>query len=74
MLPVSSRGFVRQDQLTMIQQAEGLKHNPSLMLIDDADRPARWYFELKQARLESQATGAPMRHPMSGPVTLRWRS
>ena len=68
------RRFVRQDQLTMIQQAEGLKHNPSLMLIDDADRPAKWYFELKQARLEAQATGAPMRHPMSGPVTLRWRS
>ena len=68
------RRFVRQDQLTMIQQAEGLKYNPSLMLIDDADRPAKWYFELKQARLESQATGTPMRHPMSGPVTLHWRS
>ena len=68
------RRFVRQDQLTMIQQAEGLKHNPSLMLIDDADRPAKWYFALKQARLESQASGEPMRHPMDGPVTLRWRS
>ena len=68
------RRFVRQDQLTMIQQAEGLKYNPSLMLIDDADRPAKWYFALKQARLESQATGEPMRHPMDGPVTLRWRS
>ena len=66
--------FVRQDQETMIQQAEGLKYNPSLMLIDDADRPAKWYFELKQARLESQATGSPMRHPMDGPVTLHWRS
>lgn len=68
------RRFVRQDQLTMIQQAEGLKYNPTLMLIDDADRPAKWYFELKQARLESQASGSPMRHPMDGPVTLRWRS
>jgi phenylpropionate dioxygenase-like ring-hydroxylating dioxygenase large terminal subunit len=68
------RRFVAQDQLTMIQQAEGLKYNPSLMLIDDADRPAKWYFELKQARLESQATGKPMRHPMNGPVTLHWRS
>jgi phenylpropionate dioxygenase-like ring-hydroxylating dioxygenase large terminal subunit len=66
--------FVRQDQETMIQQAEGLKYNPSLMLIDDADRPAKWYFELKQARLESQASGQPMRHPMDGPVTLHWRS
>jgi hypothetical protein len=39
----------------MIQQAEGLRHNPSLMLIDDADKPAKWYFALKQARLD--ATG-----------------
>jgi len=62
--------FVRQDQVTMIQQAEGLKHDPSLMLIDDADRPAKWYFALKQARL----AGETERHPMSGPVTLDWRS
>ena len=25
----------------MVQQAEGLKFNPGLMLIDDADRPAK---------------------------------
>ena len=68
------RRFVRQDQETMIQQAEGLKYDPSLMLIDDADRPAKWYFALKQARLDSMKTGEPAKHPMSGPVTLRWRS
>jgi len=61
--------FVRQDQVTMIQQAEGLRHNPSLMLIDDADKPAKWYFALKQARLEGSG-----RHPMDGPVELHWRS
>jgi phenylpropionate dioxygenase-like ring-hydroxylating dioxygenase large terminal subunit len=66
--------FVRQDQETMIQQAEGLKYDPPLMLIDDADRPAKWYFALKQARLDSLKTGEPAKHPMSGPVTLRWRS
>ena len=66
--------FIRQDQQTMIRQAEGLKHNPNLMLIDDADRPAKWYFALKAAHLESKRTGAPMVHPISGPVTLRWRS
>jgi hypothetical protein len=66
--------FVRQDQLTMVQQAQGLKFNPGLMLIDDADRPAKWYFALKRARLESDETGRPMQHPMDGPVTLRWRS
>jgi hypothetical protein len=66
--------FVRQDQVTMIRQAQGLKYDPALMLIDDADRPAKWYFALKQARLESARTGEPMRHPMEAPVTLRWRS
>lgn len=61
--------FVAQDQQTMIQQAAGLKHDPALMLIDDADRPAKWYFALKQARLNGDE-----RHPFAGPVTLRWRS
>ena len=66
--------FLRQDQETMILQAEGLKHNPRLMLIDDADRPAKWYFGLKAKLLESRRTGAAMVHPMTGPVTLHWRS
>ncbi|MGA2813514.1 MAG: Rieske 2Fe-2S domain-containing protein [Candidatus Acidiferrum sp.] len=69
-----AKRFLRQDQLTMIQQAEGLKHNPRLMLIDDADRPAKWYFGLKAGLLESRRTGEPMVHPMAGPVTLYWRS
>ena len=75
-LPVAKffgKRFVRQDQVTMIQQAEGLRHNPSLMLIDDADKPAKWYFALKQARLEAAACGA-AKHPLDGPVELHWRS
>jgi phenylpropionate dioxygenase-like ring-hydroxylating dioxygenase large terminal subunit len=66
--------FVRQDQRTMEMQAEGLKHNPTLTLIDDADRPAKWYFQLKAAHLESKRSGQAMKHPMSGPVTLKWKS
>jgi phenylpropionate dioxygenase-like ring-hydroxylating dioxygenase large terminal subunit len=69
-----AKTFLRQDQQTMIQQAEGLQHNPRLMLIDDADRQAKWYFALKANLLESRRTGEPMVHPMDGPVTLRWRS
>jgi phenylpropionate dioxygenase-like ring-hydroxylating dioxygenase large terminal subunit len=61
--------FVRQDQETMIEQAEGLRYNPGLMLIDDADKPAKWYFALKQRRLKGVGE-----HPLQGPVTLRWRS
>jgi phenylpropionate dioxygenase-like ring-hydroxylating dioxygenase large terminal subunit len=66
--------FVEQDRQTMEDQAEGLKHNPHLMLIDDADRPAKWYFQLKAAYLEASRNGGEMKHPMPGPVTLRWRS
>ena len=66
--------FLRQDQQTMIRQAEGLKYDPHLMLIDDADRPAKWYFALKANLLEARRTGSAMAHPMTGPVTLRWRS
>ncbi len=71
---VFAKKFLRQDQETMIQQAEGLQHDPRLMLIDDADRPAKWYFALKENLLESRRSGLPMVHPMSGPVTLRWCS
>lgn len=78
-LPISvfrsfAKVFLRQDQETMIRQSEGLKHNPRLMLIDDADRPAKWYFALKQNLIEERRTGIPLPHPMPGPVTLHWRS
>jgi phenylpropionate dioxygenase-like ring-hydroxylating dioxygenase large terminal subunit len=66
--------FIAQDQVTMIQQAEGLRHNPHLMLIDDADKPAKWYLALKQARLDAEAKSAEPRHPITGPVELHWRS
>jgi phenylpropionate dioxygenase-like ring-hydroxylating dioxygenase large terminal subunit len=66
--------FVEQDRVTMERQSEGLRHNPHLMLVDDADRPAKWYFALKNAYLEMKRTGKEFRHPMSGPVTLKWRS
>jgi hypothetical protein len=69
-----AKTFLRQDQQTMIQQAEGLKHHPHLMLIDDADRPAKWYFALKANLIESRRSGGPAVHPMNGAVTLRWRS
>jgi phenylpropionate dioxygenase-like ring-hydroxylating dioxygenase large terminal subunit len=71
---IFAKTFLRQDQETMIRQAEGLRHNPRLMLIDDADRPAKWYFALKANLLESRRTGRAMVHPMEGPVTLHWRS
>lgn len=69
-----ARMFLRQDQEVMEKQTLGLKHVPSMMLVDDADRPARWYFQLKAAYLKAAQNGGRMEHPIKGPVTLRWRS
>lgn len=66
--------FIRQDTEVIRKQMLGLKYQDRMMLVDDADRQARWYFELKSALLESRRTGQAMQHPVSGPVTLRWRS
>lgn len=66
--------FVGQDQRIMEMQAVGLKDSPPMMLIDDADTQAKWYFKLKSAYQESQRTGKPFEHPLKEPVILRWRS
>jgi hypothetical protein len=66
--------FIRQDQETMRKQAAGLRHDPQLMLIDDADRAAKWYFALKTTLLESRHTGEPLKHPIPESVNLRWQS
>ena len=71
---IFARKFLRQDQGTMELQAEGLRFHPPLMLIDDADRLGKWYFQLKNAYVQAKTSGLPMAHPMDGPVTLRWRS
>jgi phenylpropionate dioxygenase-like ring-hydroxylating dioxygenase large terminal subunit len=74
LLQIFGQRFIAQDQHVIDAQQPGLKVQPRMMLIDDADRQARWYFELKEALLASRRTGQPMVHPMPGPVTLRWRS
>lgn len=63
------RKFVEQDRDTMVEQAEGLQFRPAMMLIDDADLPAKWYFALKHRRLTGQGA-----HPLPAPVELHWRS
>ncbi len=66
--------FLNQDKRAMERQAVGLRYKPALMLLDDADTPAKWYYKLKAAYLIAAETGQPLDHPLKGPVTLRWRS
>jgi phenylpropionate dioxygenase-like ring-hydroxylating dioxygenase large terminal subunit len=76
--PILVRGFARvflnQDKRAMERQAIGLRSTPSMMLLGDADMPARWYYRLKAAYLAARQHGGELDHPLKGPVTLRWRS
>jgi phenylpropionate dioxygenase-like ring-hydroxylating dioxygenase large terminal subunit len=68
-----ARAFLEQDRKIVVMQQEGLKHRPNLMLIDDADRQAKWYYRLKKEWQASQAEARPFANPVSERV-LRWKS
>ena len=68
-----ARAFLDQDRRIVELQQVGLKHEPPLMLIDDADTPAKWYYRLKKEYAAAQAEARPFRNPVEA-RTLRWRS
>jgi phenylpropionate dioxygenase-like ring-hydroxylating dioxygenase large terminal subunit len=68
-----ARAFLGQDRTMVELQREGLKFNPRLMLIPDADVPAMWYQRLKKAWTESAGGDAAFVNPVPE-MTLRWRS
>jgi phenylpropionate dioxygenase-like ring-hydroxylating dioxygenase large terminal subunit len=73
MLGRFARTFLRQDSDMVDLQQKGLKHDPRLMLIEDADTQAKWYYALKKAWAKTNTTGEPFVNPVK-PCTLRWRS
>lgn len=68
-----ARKFLRQDARMVDLQNEGLRYDPTLLWIDDADRQAKWYQQLKREWAASRAEGRTFVNPVQ-PVTLRWRS
>ena len=67
------RAFLRQDRDIMERQQKGLRYQPILSLVDDADTQARWYYRLKQEYRRARAEGRAFENPVK-PRTLRWRS
>jgi phenylpropionate dioxygenase-like ring-hydroxylating dioxygenase large terminal subunit len=65
--------FLRQDGDMVTLQNRGLKHDPTLLWVDDADRQARWYHALKREWTASQRESRPFVNPVE-PATLRWVS
>jgi phenylpropionate dioxygenase-like ring-hydroxylating dioxygenase large terminal subunit len=68
-----ARTFLRQDGAMVNLQNQGLKYDPPLLWIDDADRQAKWYQQLKREWTASRAEGRAFANPIE-PVTLRWKS
>jgi phenylpropionate dioxygenase-like ring-hydroxylating dioxygenase large terminal subunit len=67
------RAFLQQDRAIMERQQEGLRFNPPLTLVDDADTQAKWYYRLKREYRRALAEGRPFLNPVE-PRTLEWRS
>ena len=67
------RAFLHQDRAIMERQQQGLRWDPPLMLIDDADTQAKWYYRLKREYHRARAENRPFENPIK-PRTLEWRS
>ncbi|MCB1743934.1 MAG: aromatic ring-hydroxylating dioxygenase subunit alpha, partial [Gammaproteobacteria bacterium] len=68
-----ARAFLDQDRRVVARQQQGLRFNPRLMLINDADQQARWYFQLKREYQRAMDSGEPFRNPVEAAI-LSWRS
>ncbi len=67
------RAFLHQDRTIMERQSQGLRWDPPLMLIDDADTQAKWYYRLKREYRRARAENRSFQNPIK-PRTLEWRS
>lgn len=68
-----AKTFLGQDLDAVTKQQEGLKYDPSLMLINDADTQAKWYYALKKEWMESGNADREFLNPVRD-TTLSWRS
>jgi phenylpropionate dioxygenase-like ring-hydroxylating dioxygenase large terminal subunit len=73
LIRAGARRFLHQDGDMVNLQNEGLRYDPTLLWIDDADRQAKWYQALKREWAAARAEGRPFANPVQ-PAVLRWRS
>jgi phenylpropionate dioxygenase-like ring-hydroxylating dioxygenase large terminal subunit len=73
LIAAGARAFLRQDGEMVDLQKQGLMYDPSLLWVDDADRQAKWYQQLKREWAASRSEGRAFANPVQA-ATLRWRS
>ncbi len=67
------RTFIEQDRDVVDKQGAGLNEDPALIMINDADKPARWYYALKKELMQSRIEGREFVNPVPH-ITLKWRT
>jgi len=72
-LKLGAKAFLRQDADMVDLQQKGLKHASKLLLIEDADTQAKWYFALKREWRQARQEGREFESPVKA-KTLKWRS
>lgn len=68
-----AKRFIDQDRRVVEMQQHGLRFGPKLMLINDADTQARWYYQCKREFATARAEDRAFQNPVPE-TTLRWRS
>ncbi|MES3036899.1 MAG: aromatic ring-hydroxylating dioxygenase subunit alpha [Bdellovibrionota bacterium] len=68
-----ARYFLFQDINVVAKQQDGLKYDPTLMLINDSDTQAKWYYALKSEWFKSAQENRTFVNPVKE-TELRWRS
>ena len=72
-LRAGAKAFLKQDGDMVNLQNEGLRYDPALIWIDDADKQAKWYQQWKREWQKSRAEGRGFSNPVQA-TTLRWKS
>ncbi len=70
---LGAKAFLKQDGDMVNLQNEGLKYDPALLWIDDADTQAKWYQQLKKEWLTARADKRDFVNPVKATL-LRWTS
>lgn len=70
---LGAKAFLKQDGDMVNLQNEGLKYDPSLLWIDDADTQAKWYQQLKKEWMAARGEGRAFVNPVKA-ATLKWTS
>ena len=65
--------FLTQDRVVVVRQQEGLAYDPALILVDDADKQAKWFNRVKKEWMRAREQGRAFENPVKE-ETLRWRS